>query len=144
MSDRSVRTSGILTTCVVGGLAVLLVLGLCALLLRPYLETRRLVQQRLNQGRPIVQAVYEFERSNGRWPNTIDDLVPAYLPGLPPDGNWSYAIVENGPPVVAGDATQGKRLIYGFPPLKAALLPPGIDHGWILDGRNGESFVASD
>lgn len=39
---------------------------------------------------------------------------------------------------------RSRRLIYGFPPRKAALLPPNVDHGWILDGRDGESFVAAD
>jgi hypothetical protein len=34
--------------------------------------------------------------------------------------------------------------MYGFPPRKAPLFAPGTDHGWIVDSRDDEFFVATD
>jgi hypothetical protein len=145
MCHRRTQVSRPLLACVVGGVAIMLALVLHVLVVGPYLEAKRLVQNRLIQGRPIVQAAYEFQRSNGRWPDTIEELVPEFLHEVPPiEGNWRYATSANEPPVLSGDAGSGNRLKYGFPPRTPAILPHGTDHGWIIDGRNGASFVATD
>jgi hypothetical protein len=126
-------------------IAVMLALMLYVFVLQPYFEARRLVQQRLIQGRPIVKAVYEYRRSSGRWPESLQDLVPHFLHELPSsEGNWSYWADDNGPPSLSVDAGPGTSLLYGFPPRTASLLPPGADSGWIIDGRDGEFFVATD
>lgn len=31
----------------------------------------------------VVQAVYDYKAEHGAWPQTLDDLVPAYLPAYP-------------------------------------------------------------
>lgn len=133
-----------LSFCVVASISIMLALLLYALALQPYFEARRLMQRRLSQGRQIVAAANAFRLSNGRWPDTIGDLVPKYLLELPAEGNWSYATIETGPPVLSADAGLGRRLMYGFPPRKTAIFPPGTDHGWIVESRDDESFVATD
>jgi hypothetical protein len=145
MNDKLQQKSRTLMMCVAGGLALMVGLLVYALVLRPYINTRRFIERRLNQGRPIVQAVYNFQRSNGRWPDAMQELVPDVLPEAPPaEGTWTYATSAHEPPVLSGDGGPGRRLMYGFPPRTPALLPRGTDHGWIIDGRDGESFVATD
>jgi hypothetical protein len=145
LTDKSAPTARKLFISVVSSLAIILGWIVYAVVARPYLEERRLIGRRVSQGRPIVQAVYEFQKANGSWPATLQELVPDFLSEPPPvEGNWSYSTAEDRPPSLSADGGPGRRLIYGFPPRKAALLPANVDHGWILDGRDGESFVAAD
>ncbi|HVX12628.1 MAG TPA: hypothetical protein VHC22_15720 [Pirellulales bacterium] len=138
------RPTRLVSVGVGGGIAFVVALLLYVLALRPYLEGQRLVAERLAEGRQIVEAANAFQRSNGRWPGTMRELVPEYLPILPANQNWSYTTIETGPPVLSGDAGLGRRLMYGFPPRKASLFAPGTDHGWIIESRDGESFIATD
>ena len=145
MSDVKRRGSRVLFACVVGGIAIMLGLMLYARVLAPYFQARRIVQDRLIQGRPIVKAAYEYRRLHGHWPDAIQDLVPEHLPELPAvEGNWIYMTSASEPPVLSTDAGRGRRLIYGFPSRTASLFPSGVDHGWIIDGRDGEAFIATD
>ena len=109
---------------------------------------RLLVRERLNEGRPIVAAVWDFQRWHGHWPAKLEEVVPQFLAELPAiDRGWSYYPAENGRPwsCLSGHAGPGRQLIYGFPPFNSALLPPGTDHGWFLDDRDGgDSFLATD
>ena len=126
------------------GFAVVLALPLYPLALQPYLEARRLLEERLSQGRQIVEAANAFQQSNGRWPAALNDLVPEYLPEPPSEDDWLYVTIKASPPVLSGDVGWGRRLMYGFPPRKSPIFAPGTDHGWIVESRDGESFVATD
>ncbi len=50
----------------------------------------------IKQGKPIVQAVYRYRSATGLYPGKLDDLVPAYLAGVPQD--WRYLPARNGRP----------------------------------------------
>lgn len=55
-------------------------------------------------GDRIVAACEEFHAAQGRYPKTLDDLVPQYLPSVPPakyclgwDGNFHYTNSDDRP-----------------------------------------------
>ena len=55
-------------------------------------------------GQPIVHAIEQFRRQEGRYPKTLAELVPEYLPAEPNILNkdhgqyaaWEYSVITNG------------------------------------------------
>ncbi|HQU43673.1 MAG: hypothetical protein B7Z73_18175 [Planctomycetia bacterium 21-64-5] len=142
-------SSRVLLACITAGILVVAGLITHVFLVRPYVEARQLVEERLREGRAVVAAVYEFQRQHGRWPSSIEELAPQFLEALPKPhatkGYWSYSPSAAGmPPALGCNVGPGRRLMYGFPPRTASLLPPGTDHGWVIDSKSGEEFVATD
>jgi hypothetical protein len=46
---------------------------------------------RLQEGRTIVKAIYEYKAKKGSWPENLDDLVPDFLASVP--HGWSYRFI---------------------------------------------------
>ena len=46
--------------------------------------------QLIDQGRPIVNAIYKYKEDNGNWPMNLSILVPAYLKSDPSLTGWYY------------------------------------------------------
>jgi hypothetical protein len=53
-----------------------------------------------DSGAVIIEAVRRFQRHHGVLPQSLDDLVPAYLPEVPlpsaGGGEWYYGITDGG------------------------------------------------
>jgi hypothetical protein len=81
----------------------------------------------------VMVAVERYRQAHGNWPETLNDLVPTYLEGVPtdphdgapirlgrfPEGVVFYSVGEDG-------VDNGGNV--------ATLWKPGIDRGWRLWG----------
>jgi hypothetical protein len=102
---------------------------------------------RLQEGRTIVKAIYEYKAKNGDWPEKLDDLVPGFLAGVPKDWVWGYF----GPSCrrLNAHAAFHCYLDYYFSPdngepVEPGMFPQGIDHGWIRNDEGTRSFIGED
>lgn len=89
--------------------------------------------KRLKVGREIVAAVNEFKQQNSRWPSRLDELVPTFLPELPPTKHrWAIVGSGNTPPYLRGYAGMHHSVL-----LLSTRKPP------ILYGQKNRSWLGS-
>lgn len=72
------------------GMAVLFALSFAGGQLLRYVVWRHEVECVTARGEPLVRAVHAFEAKHGRPPESLDQLVPAYLPEVPPTGIGAF------------------------------------------------------
>jgi hypothetical protein len=130
-------------------LAFVLVIFLIALwvwtIIHAVQQDRSRFASSLQEGRIIVQAIYNYKAKKGKWPERLDDLVPAFLASLPE--NWTYQPPPDG--LLTKLAAFHTYLTYYFPPEKGEPVDPdrfpqGNDHGWIKDNEGQTSFLGVD
>lgn len=96
----------------------------------PYGEDR--LPEWIAQARPVVEAVRKFRADKGRWPESLDALVPAYLPARPEPAAFTgcrsigYSVAE------AGGAAGCLQVIGPVPALEAP--PPDRREKLLRDG----------
>lgn len=54
----------------------------------------------LASGRLVSDAILKYQRSNGRFPEELNALVPVYIAAIPPpvpgDDDWTYRCLDDG------------------------------------------------
>ena len=85
------------------------------------------------QGEPLVAAVYRYKGDTGLYPESLDDLNPAYIAPIP--SGWSYRSAEGRPPALYRHGAFHCSLTYHFARARVDCFPPGIEEGWVLDNE---------
>jgi hypothetical protein len=68
--------------------------GFAALVVLLFIPADPTLEQVRARADPVVDAVHAFQRDHGKPPRSLDELVPKYLPNMPPPlratSGWSY------------------------------------------------------
>jgi hypothetical protein len=121
-------------------------IGLCVWQFVSIVRTERdRLSASIQEGRAIVQAIYDHKSKRGNWPEQLNDLVPEFLPSVPQ--GWYYRRIPNGE--LTKHAATHTLVKYYFPPdpgttVEPGLFPEGIDHGWIKDNEGTSTFLGQD
>jgi hypothetical protein len=114
---------------------LVLVGGVLAISLPVQLGMARRREQAWQDGKRLVEAVYEHRAKTGKWPGDLSALVPAYLPALP--DRWTYRPASpDWAPLLSTMAGGHHMLKYYFPPASEGELP-GADRGWVDEDIDG-------
>ena len=83
----TMKKSHIACICILGGLAAIFwtPLGVIPVFFYGIFFYPSHFARYADQGKPIVQAVYSYRSATGLYPDKLDDLVPAYIAGIPKD-----------------------------------------------------------
>jgi hypothetical protein len=98
----------------------------------------------IDQGKPIVEAVYRYRSAIGLYPDTLGDMIPAYLVTLPKD--WRYTPPSGGrPPRLQLRGGFHSYLSYYFAhPIDSKLPQSAWPEGWGYDQEGTLHFQGKD
>jgi hypothetical protein len=85
----------------------------------------------IQQGRPIVAAIYAFKADRGLWPEYLDELSPAYLPKRP-SSKWYYVGPPVGPSLEQSPDNDRTHVGFNFAPVSPA---------WRVSGNGDERIL---
>jgi hypothetical protein len=74
-----------------------------------------LVKENQNRAEPIIEAIYEYEASEGSFPGKLDELVPEFLASIPTGtyGEFFYSTNTIDGFILAFRVRSGQRWSYG-------------------------------
>jgi hypothetical protein len=116
---------------------IVLVLGGCllAMWLTAHTSLAKHRERAWQDGKRLVEAVYEHRAKTGMWPADLKALVPMYLPAVP--DRWTYRpAAPDRAPLLSTMAGGHHMLKYYFPPASDGELS-GTDCGWVDDDIDG-------
>jgi hypothetical protein len=108
-----------------------------------YVSERRRYPEAVAEGHALAAAVYAFKDKTGAWPSALGDLVPEFLPAVPP--NWFYKRWEDDSgPWLSKLAGFHTYLRYYFPPTEHEAFPPGANAGWVRDDEGTNTYLGDE